>query len=103
MKTMVVLKVLYSYKSDRLFYMYGDINARNCADISYDITLINFEDDRDDEIEKSFVRKPIRIYINSFGESVYDMWLLVDTILKSETPVYIYCNSCAISALFRYS
>lgn len=101
MKTMVVLKVLFLSKSDRLFYIYGDINARNCAGISYYITLINLEDDRDDEIEKSFVRKPIRIYINSFGESVYDMWLLVDTILKSETPVYTYCNSCAISAAFQ--
>lgn len=81
-------KSFFSSKSDRLFYIYGDINARNCADISYSITLINLEDDRDDEIEKSFVRKPIRIYINSFGESMYDMWFLVDTILQSETPVY---------------
>lgn len=92
---------VFSSKSDRLFYIYGDINSRNCADIAYDITLINLEDDRDDEIEKSFVRKPIRIYINSFGGSVYDMLLLVDTILLSETPVYTYCNGYAMSAAFQ--
>lgn len=30
------------------------------------------DDDRDDR-EKDFKREPIRIYINSYGGSVYDM------------------------------
>ena len=92
---------VFSSREDRLFYIYGDINARNCADIAYDMTLINMEDDRDDEREKDFKRKPIKLYINSFGGSVYDMWLLVDTILNSKTPVYTYCNGYAMSAAFQ--
>ncbi len=91
---------VFSSREDRLFYLYGDINARNCADIAYDISQINFEDDEKDKKEKDFERKPIKIYFNSFGGSVYDMWLLVDTILASKTPVYTYCTGYAMSAAF---
>jgi ATP-dependent Clp protease protease subunit len=91
---------VFSSKEDRLFYVYGDINARNCADVAYDISQINIEDDDKDRKEKDFKRKPIKIYFNSFGGSVYDMWLLVDTILGSKTPVHTYCTGYAMSAAF---
>lgn len=91
---------VFSSREDRLFYVYGDINARNCADVAYDISQINIEDDDKDKKEKDFKRKPIKIYFNSFGGSVYDMWLLVDTILGSKTPVYTYCTGYAMSAAF---
>lgn len=92
---------IFSSRCDRLFFIYGDVNSRNCADVAYDITLLNLEDDHDDEREKDFKRKPIRIYINSFGGSVYDMWLLIDTVLNSKTPIYTYCNGYAMSAAFQ--
>ena len=84
----------------RLFYLYGDINAINCADIANSILKINMEDDEKDSKEKNFERKPIKIYFSSFGGSVYDMWLLVDTIEGSTTPVYTYCTGYAMSAAF---
>ena len=43
---------VFSSKEDRLFYVYGDINARNCADVAYDISQINIEDDDKDKKEK---------------------------------------------------
>lgn len=91
---------VFSSRDDRLFYLYGDINARNCADVAYDISQINHEDDEKDRKEKNFKREPIKIYFNSFGGSVYDMWLLVDTIMASKTPVYTYCTGYAMSAAF---
>ena len=91
---------VFSSREERLFYVYGNINARNCADVAYDISQTNHEDDEKDKKEKDFKREPIRIYFNSFGGSVYDMWLLVDTILGSKTPVYTYCTGYAMSAAF---
>lgn len=91
---------VFSSSEKRFFYLYGEINARNCADIAYDISMINFEDDEKDDKEKDYKRKPIKLYFNSFGGSVYDMWLLVDSIMASRTPVYTYCTGYAMSAAF---
>ena len=93
-------RALFSSRDDRLYYLFGGINSRNCADIAYDISKINIEDDEKDNKEKDYKRKPISLYITSFGGSVYDMWLLVDTILGSKTPVYTYCTGYAMSAAF---
>ena len=93
-------RTIFSSTEDRFYYLFGDINSRSCADIAYDITKINLEDDAKDDREKDFKRKPIKIYFNSFGGSVYDMWLLVDTIMGSKTPVYTYCTGYAMSAAF---
>ena len=51
--------------------------------------------------KKNFTREPIKIYINSYGGSVYDMWALIDIILNSKTPIYTYCTGYAMSAAFK--
>ena len=91
--------VLYS-PDERLFFLYGEIDAKNCAEIANDIIKINFEDAEKESKEINYKRKPIKIYFSSFGGSVYDMWLLVDTIEGSATPVYTYCTGYAMSAAF---
>ena len=91
---------VFSSTEERLYYLYGEINAKTCADIAYDISKINHEDDEKFKKEKNFKREPIKIYFNSYGGSVYDMWLLVDTIMGSKTPVYTYCTGYAMSAAF---
>ena len=53
---------VFSSSEDRLYYLYGEINARNCADIAYDISLINAEDEEKDKKEKDYKRKPIKVY-----------------------------------------
>lgn len=92
---------VFSSGEKRIFYLYGDVNAKSCADIAYDIYCINQEDDEDDKRERDFRRKPIRIYINSFGGSVYAMWMLIDAISCSKTPVHTICNGYAMSAAFQ--
>lgn len=94
-------KSVFASRDKRLFYIYGDIDSRNCADVAYDISYINMEDDENDEREKDYKRKPIQIYINSYGGNVYDMWMFIDTILTSRTPVHTYCDGYAMSAAFQ--
>lgn len=59
------------------------------------------KDDEQDKKEKNYERKPIIIYINSYGGSVYDMWGLIDIMLNSKTSIYTYCTGYAMSAAFK--
>lgn len=92
---------VYWSKNKRIFYLYGDVNSQNCADIAFCIHEINYEDDESDDKEKDFKRKTIQIYINSFGGSVYAMWMLIDAIQCSKTPVHTICTGYAMSAAFQ--
>lgn len=94
-------KAILSSEEDRLYYLYGDITTKNCASIAYEITGINITDDKKEKREKDYEREPIRIYINSYGGSVYAMWMLIDAIETSKTPVYTYCNGYCMSAAFQ--
>lgn len=63
-------RTVFGSRDKRLFDIYGDIDSRNCADVAYDISYINMEDDDRDDREKDYKREAIRIYINSYGGSV---------------------------------
>ena len=45
-------------------------------------------------------REPIKIYINSNGGYVQDMWSLVDIMINSKTPIYTYSTGYAHSCGF---
>lgn len=92
---------ILSSEDERLYYLYGDITTKSSARIAYDITKINISDNEKDEKEKDYKRDPIHIYINSYGGSVYAMWMLIDAIETSITPVYTYCNGYCMSAAFQ--
>lgn len=94
-------KSVLSSEENRLYFIYGDVTSENCASIAYDIAEINLEDDKKDKKEKNYEREPIRIFINSYGGSVYAMWMLIDAIDASKTPVYTYCNGYCMSAAFN--
>jgi len=85
----------------RLFYLSDDIDNVSIGSICFNILFILHEDDENDKKEKNFKRKPIKIYINSFGGSTYDMWALIDIILHSKTPIHTYCTGYAMSAGFE--
>lgn len=92
---------LYTSKEKRSLWIYGRIDDKTCADASYFIYSINCEDDKLEKDKKKYKRKPIKIYINSYGGSIYDMWVVIDTILTSKTPVHTYCTGYAMSAAFQ--
>lgn len=65
-----------------------NINASSVKDVITKIMEINADDDLKEADYKDWERKPIKLFINSFGGSVYDGLALVDVIKQSKTPVY---------------
>lgn len=64
------------------------INAASVKDIIAKIMEINHDDDLKEADYKDWERKPIKLFINSFGGSVYDGLAIVDIIKQSKTPVH---------------
>ena len=92
---------IYCNTNNRLIYISDDINNCSIGAVCYNLLSIINDDDKQDEKEKNFTREPIKIYINSFGGELYDMWSLIDIILNSKTPIYTYCTGYAMSAAFK--
>lgn len=89
------------YTNNRTILLSDDIDNESIGKIEFLILQLLEHDDEKDKKEKDYKREPIKIYINSFGGSVYDMWGLIDVILKSKTPIYTYCTGYAMSAAFK--
>ena len=85
----------------RLFYLSDDIENDTIGKMCFNILSILKQDDKDESEKKDFQRKPIQLYINSYGGSVRDMWALIDIIQRSKTPIHTYCTGYAMSAAFN--
>lgn len=59
------------------------------------------DDNEKDEKEKNFVRKPVNIYLNTNGGSVYDSLALIEIIEGSKTPIHTYALGKCFSAGFN--
>jgi len=93
-------KVLINY-DNKTIYIGDFIDKDSMADVNWALIYMMREDDKNDEEKKDFKRKPILIYINSRGGSLYDMWSLVDLMKMSKTPIHTYCTGYAFSAGFK--
>lgn len=92
---------VYVNNKTRTFYLSDDIDNSSIGFInSALLTLIEKDNEAERKSKGDFVRKPIKLYVNSFGGSIYDMWGLIDIIEHSETPIYTYCTGYAMSAAF---
>ncbi len=77
------------------------ISQGSVKDVIKEIFEINADDTAKGEIYKNWERTPIKLFINSYGGSVYDGLALVDVIKRSETPVHTICvGSCMSMALW---
>lgn len=84
----------------RMIYIHDDIDSDSISKICfYLLQTLKSDSDQEDK-EKNFERKPIHMYINSYGGSVDDMWAIVDIMLGSKTPIYTYSTSHADSCGF---
>ena len=88
-------------KENRIVYISGDINDMEISSVCASLLEILAEDNTKEKKERKYKRKPIKIYVQSFGGSIYDMWALIDIMLKSKTPIYTYCTGYAMSAGFK--
>lgn len=82
----------------RLFYISNDIDNETIGKIAFNLLFLLQTDDEREAREKDFTREPVRIYVNSFGGSIYDMWALIDIMQNSKTPIHTYCTGYAMSA-----
>lgn len=72
----------------RKILLSDEIKAETVKGIIETIMNINYDDDLKEEDYKGWERKPIQLFINSFGGNVYDGLALVDVIKQSKTPVH---------------
>lgn len=91
----------YCNGENRLFYLSDDVDNSSIGQLCWSLLFLLQDDDKKEAKEKDFVREPIKLYINSYGGSVYDMWALIDIILNSKTPIHTYCTGYAMSAAFK--
>lgn len=91
----------YTNTNNRLYFLSDDVDNTSIGQLEWSILHQIKEDDEKDEKEKDYKREPIKLYINSYGGDVYDMWGLIDIIQNSKTPVYTYCTGYAMSAAFK--
>lgn len=85
----------------RMFYIHDDIDEDSISKVCYNLLNILTDDQQKEDKEKNYNREPIKIYINSYGGNVYDMWALIDIMLNSKTPIHTYCTGYAMSAAFQ--
>ena len=83
----------WALEKERKIYLDGDVDE-NLMAIQRLILRWNMED-RSEPVEK---RAPIWIYIMSYGGDIDYMWMLIDAIETSETPVYTVNTGVAGSA-----
>lgn len=91
----------YANTGKRLYFLSDDVDNESIGQLTWNILHQLAEDDEKDKKEKDYKREPIKIYINSYGGSIYDMWGLIDVIQNSKTPIYTYCTGYAMSAAFK--
>lgn len=91
----------YANAGKRLYFLSDDVDNESIGQLTWNILHQLAEDDEKDKKEKDYKREPIKIYINSYGGKVYDMWGLIDIITTSKTPIYTYCIGYAMSTAFK--
>lgn len=84
----------------RNIYLHEDINPPAIRRVNQELLAIIEEDDNNDKEKKEYERQPIKLFINSYGGNVDDMWSLIDIIENSKTPIHTYCMGYAMSAAF---
>jgi ATP-dependent Clp protease, protease subunit len=85
---------------NREFLLNKNVSAESVEAIVKGILEINRYDDKQEEEDSSYVRRPIKVIVDSYGGNIYCGLLLVNTIENSETPIHTYCYSKAMSMGF---
>jgi ATP-dependent Clp protease protease subunit len=81
----------------RTLILSGEIDDFSVSDAMQVISDINEFDDENEAEIKEYIRKPIKLIINSVGGSVYDGFGLIGVIETSKTPVHTYCYGSSMS------
>lgn len=89
---------------DRNLYFCDQVEQDTIETLTKDIISINEHDTLltrlYDVYDLEYKPKPINLYIDSYGGSVYQIFGLVSVIDKSETPIHTYVTGTAMSSGF---
>lgn len=90
--------------TERNLFLCKGVDQDSIQEITSDIIKINEEDDIVEKLTTIYghphVRHPIKIYIDSYGGFVYQMFGLISIMDKSKTPIHTFVTGCAMSAGF---
>ena len=84
----------------RTFYIHDNIDRSSIGFVCYNLLRLLADDQKNEDSKKDYERKPIKIYINSYGGFVDDMWALVDIMTHSKSPIHTFSTSHADSCGF---
>ena len=84
----------------RILYLDGTVDEETARDVITEILQYNHEDDAADKKKKDFIRRPIKLIVNTYGGSVYDGFGMVTVIETSKTPVHTYVYGKSMSMGF---
>lgn len=87
-------------KEKRTICILGYIEESTINTAYTELLEMILDDDKEESEKKDFTRKPIKIYINTYGGSTYDMWAFVDLMMTTKTPIHTYCTGYCMSAGF---
>jgi len=81
---------------DNMIMFYGEVNEKNNKTLNK--VLRGLDKDLQTVKVKYGVEVPIKLYISSYGGSIFSAFSTVDTILTLRTPVHTYIDGSAASA-----
>lgn len=84
----------------REFLLNKNVSAESVQNIIEGINEINRYDVEQEEKDENYIRKPIRVIVDSYGGSIYCGLALINTMDTSETPIHTYCFGKAMSMGF---
>ena len=87
-----------SYIDGRNIYFSDEITEATMGWLTFKIQSINLSDNEEEEKLKDYTRKPINLYIRSYGGNVYDVLGAYDIIKQSKTKVNTYGIGMCMSA-----
>ena len=88
----------------RIFYITEDIDSFSIQNVISSIIEINKDDENQEKLYSleghTYSRKPITIYVNSYGGSCYDGLSLIGVMATSKTPIHTVATGKVMSMGF---
>jgi ATP-dependent Clp protease protease subunit len=99
------MDIIIKEPEERMLMFTAQVNQDTIAKLSKHILEINQKDDALEKdykkkLNKKYKRKPIKIYIDSYGGAVYQCFGLLGIIENSKTPIHTIVTGCAMSCGF---
>lgn len=91
-------KIYLDNLKERRIILNDEVDASLYETVVMQIRKFNKEDEQNNIPINE--RKPIELYVNSYGGSAYDGYAIVNAIITSKTPVYTYADGYVMSMAF---